>query len=286
MKILKPLLYLFLPLLLGNCSKEQNLPEDPILDLGGENWKETELDRLIYEQFTKKYNIEIKYKWNAYETNYNRTLVPVLESQVIPLLTAIDRVWIKPYEKLAGDDFLKNNPVSKFVVIGSPEYQSDGSLVLGSAEGGSKITLYNINQLLIDNIPSVSELFQIIHHEYTHILNQRIIYPLEWQTISAKWYTPTWYNSNQVMANSQGLITPYAKASAKEDFAETVAFLLINGQADYDWIIDQYPESAAIFRRKEQLVKDYFQINFDINFKDLQREVQDAIYNLVYSNPL
>ena len=284
MKPFKIIPLFLLAIFFCQCKQEEVLPDAPIVNLGGEYWTRTNLDKLIFENFTKPYNIEVKYKWNPYETNFNRTLVPPSESQVVPVLRALYEAWMMPFEKLGGKTFLKDNPISKFVLIGSPEYQTDGTIVLGTAEGGTKVTINNVNEFILDNEASLAEMLTIIHHEYTHILNQTFVYPVEWQRISTRWYTPTWFNTNQVGANQQGLITPYAKASAKEDFAETVAFLLVRGQDTYDWIKDQYPDAAPIFKLKQDIVEKYFKDAFGINFKELQREIQRALSNLFFSS--
>lgn len=263
-----------------SCKKDELLPNDPLLDLGGERWKKTKLDEIIYNDFIKPYNIEIKYKWNPYELNLNRTLVPPIENQVYPVLRALKEVWKNPYEKVGGTSFLKKFPLSKFILTGSPEYQSDGSEIVGLAEGGSKIILYRVNDFLIDNRPSVEAMFHTIHHEFAHILHQTIHYPQEWRGISTEWYTPTWFNSPNDVANSQGLITPYAKSSEREDFVETIAFLLIRGQESYDWIKEEYPEVSHIFQLKENIVVKYYKDAFNIDFRELQKEVQTAIYKI------
>lgn len=279
----KTLILLLLCILLGSCAKEPALSEKPLFELGGERWERTELDKLIFNEFTKPYNIEIKYKWNPYEVNHNRTLVPPIENRVYPVLTAIQEGWMKPYEKVGGPEFLRRFPLTKFALVGSPQFESDGSSVLGRAEGGTKIVLFNVNDFLIDNIGSLEGMFRTIHHEYAHILHQNIHYPEAWRGISTEHYTPTWYNSNTETANSQGLVTPYAKASEAEDFVETIAYLLIEGQDSYDWITEYYEEAAPIFRLKESLIVKYFKDAFNIDFRELQREVQDAIWRLAYN---
>jgi len=266
---------------LYSCEKEGALPKDTIFDLGGERWKRTDIDNLIYKDFTKPYNIEIKYKWNPYELNHNRTLVPIRESQVPFVLKAIKTVWMEPYEKVGSKNFLRQFPFLKFILTGSPEFQSDGSEIMGLAEGGAKIILFNMNEFLIDNRPSIENTMHTVHHEFAHILHQTIHYPEEWRGISTQWYTPTWFNSDMPTANAQGLITPYAKSSEREDFVETITYLLIHGQDEFDWIVDEYKDAAHIFRLKESLIVKYFKDAFNIDFRELQKEVEKGISKIV-----
>ena len=64
-------------------------------------------------------------------------------------------------------------------MIGSAAYNSgDGTMVLGTAEGGLVITLYMVNRLTDATLRDYATLneyyFHTMHHEFTHILNQKI----------------------------------------------------------------------------------------------------------------
>ncbi len=74
---------------LVSCQKEPSLPKTPLIDLGGEIWHKGTIDEIIYQEFVKSYNIEIKYKWSPFEINYNRTLVPPDEARLKPVFKAI-----------------------------------------------------------------------------------------------------------------------------------------------------------------------------------------------------
>lgn len=263
--------------LLSSCNKEEALSDEPILDLGGETWVADSLDNYIKAEFIKTYNIEIKYKWTPFEINYNRTLVPPQEERVIPVLTAIRDIWMKPYEKVAGKDFLKRYSLSKFVLVGSAEYQSNGTIILGTAEGGTKVVLFMVNDFALDNKAEVTRMLHTIHHEFAHILHQNIFYPQSWRGISTQWYTQTWFNTTNETANTQGLVTNYAKSAEQEDFVETIAYLLVEGQEKYDAIIKANPTMEATFRLKETIVQQYYKEVFNIDFKALQTEVKNAI---------
>jgi substrate import-associated zinc metallohydrolase lipoprotein len=73
----------------------------------------------------------------------------------------------------------------------------------------------------------------------------------------------------------------YAKAAADEDFVETVAFLLIEGQAKFDAIVaGTNPKAAGILRQKEAIIVSYFKTNYGIDFRALQAETKSAIEKL------
>ncbi|MBQ1929125.1 MAG: hypothetical protein II344_00640, partial [Bacteroidales bacterium] len=106
-----------------SCNKEDNLSmSTEIVGLGGETTEQNEIDQWLYENYVKPYNIEVKYKWDQFELDLTATLVPPKEEVVIPLMTAIKKIWIEPYEAVAGSTFIKNLCPKKYVLVGSPRY--------------------------------------------------------------------------------------------------------------------------------------------------------------------
>jgi len=268
----------------GACNKTETLPDDPILGLGGETWAKGPIDNWLEAEFLTPYNIEVKYKWDPYELNYVRNLVPIRENKVEPVMAAVKQIWITPYEVVAGETFIKTYVPKQFVLAGSAEYNSDGTVVLGQAEGGRKVLLLRLNRFEQSDLAEVRQLLHTIHHEFAHILHQTKMYPVDWKALNPEWYTATWYNNTDADAHRQGLISAYAKSSPDEDFVETISFLLVYGQAYYDAVIakDDVPETAkAILRRKQVMVVEYFSRNFGIDFSALQRETQAAIAEYV-----
>lgn len=266
--------------LLNSCREEESLPTDPIIGLGGETWAKGGIDEFVYNNFIKTYNIAVHYKWSPFEVNPNRTLVPPYEDKVIPIMTAVRDIWMKPYEKNAPANFLKKYSLSQFVLVGSPEYQSNGTIILGTAEGGTKITLFEVNNFDLNNRAMIERILHTIHHEFAHILHQTIDYPQAWRGLSTQWYTATWFNSTNAEAQAQGLISAYSKAAEREDFVETIAFLLVEGQERFDAVVAANPGVANIFRTKEQLIVKYYADVMKIDFRALQVDVKSAIDKL------
>ena len=69
-------------------------------------------------------------------------------------------------------DFIRAYFPKIIFLSGSPAYKSNGSIILGTAEGGKKITLFNVDALQIASIDASTNYFKTIHHEFGHILNQ------------------------------------------------------------------------------------------------------------------
>lgn len=259
-----------------SCSTEDVLPNDPILGLGGDDYVPTELDNYLYESFVIPYNIEVKYRWDPYELNVNRNLVPPEEEQVRLVMETVKAVWMDPYTEVGGSDFLKRYQIMKYILAGSPEYQEDGTIVLGTAEGGNKIVLFAVNVFNPKNRPAVTQMMHTIHHEFAHILHQQIAIPQGWRGLSSEWYTATWYNTSNQQAQAQGLVTAYAKSSMEEDFVETISVLLVHGQQVFEEIVANNPSQAEIFRKKEALVIAYFK-DLGVDFRALQVAVAQGI---------
>lgn len=280
--IYKYMLFTTLAIGILGCKKENALPTDPIVGLGGETWVKGPIDFWVDKNFVEPYNIEVKYKWDPYELNYAKNLVPVLEDRVEPVMTAVRDIYIKPYEEVAGSNFIKKYSPKLFQLAGSAEYNGDGTIVLGQAEGGRKIVLMVVNQFDKQNVAEVKRMLHTIHHEFAHILHQIRAYPVEWKALNPDQITATWFNTSNLEANMQGLVTAYAKASPDEDFVETAAVLLVEGQAAFDAIVNHpfVPTSAKInLKKKEAIVVDYYQREYNIDFRKLQESTRLAIVN-------
>lgn len=279
-KIIKYLLLTLIIISYGSCKKDEQLPAGKIVGLGGETWATRPTDTWLETEFVNPYNIEVKYKWDPYELNFSRNLVPLKEEKVEPVMQAVKNIWIKPYENVAGNTFIRRYAPKLFVLAGSSEYNDNGTEVLGQAEGGRKIVLLKLNKFDSHNRAEVQQLLHTIHHEFAHILHQTRLYPVEWKALNPKWYTATWFNSSDAEANAQGLVTAYAKASPDEDFVETISILLVFGQPYFDAIVNKtgLPEEAKlILRKKESMIVTYYNRQYGVDFRKLQQQTQAAI---------
>jgi substrate import-associated zinc metallohydrolase lipoprotein len=237
----------------------------------------TDLDNWITDNLTNPYNIQLQYRYERdLLGDVGKDVSPVKLDKVQPTAQAIINIFLKTYEKVAGVAFIKTYTPKQFVLFGSPAYNSDGSLTLGSADGGRRVILYDLNNLDFTNPAQVSTKMLTIHHEFTHILNQSIAIPPDFLLVTKSDYMVDWTNgtNTDAVAKSLGFVSRYARQDYNEDFAETVAALLIKGQL---WF-DSYAKLAGAdgqtkLKKKEALVVDYFKQYFNINFRDLQYEV-------------
>lgn len=291
MKLYKIILFFFALVALASCDKEDDLVVDDISGLGGDTWTPGAIDKWISDSLTTPYNISAKYKWDQSELPLDRSLVPPLEDKVIPVLSSIRRAWISPYIAEAGDVFFKKYAPKFFALVGSASYNQDGTIVLGTAEGGRKVVLYVLNDFRIKGMPgfrpsdssNIKEMFHTIHHEFGHILHQNVMYPEDYKRISVGLYTANWNNISTPEARYTGFITPYSMSRPDEDFVEMIATMLVEGKTGFDAIINSIADAEArsILRQKEAMVVTYFKQVWNVDFYRLQARTRASIETMI-----
>lgn len=293
-------LVLFGLTVLGSCKKQDALNVDDVSGLGGDTWVKTPLDQWLYDSLVVPYNIATKYKWDQFELELNKDLVPPDESKVIPVMSTVERVWINPYVLQGGVEFFKKYCPKLFVLVGSASFNLDGSITLGTAEGGRKIVLYELNDFKNKTMPGYvpadsaipKQMFHVIHHEFGHILDQNIRRPVEFDAVCKGLYTADWINTSDYAARQDGFVTAYSESSPFEDFVEMISIMLIEGRSGFDNIVNSITgtssrgttadEAKARLRQKESLVVDYYKKAWSIDFYTLQTRVRTAIINEIY----
>jgi substrate import-associated zinc metallohydrolase lipoprotein len=220
--------------------------------------------------------------------------------------------------------FIKTYAPRVFVLSGTRQYKSDGSEVLGTAEGGLKITMYGVNFLNLDNpyvdytspFPNRAQdpmdlnhyFFHTLHHEFCHILNQKKNYPEEFQTVSLGHFrSGDWINVRDDIAPAYGFITGYSTSEHREDFAEIYSTYVTHTQEAWDSIVGRAKElvttpakyekeswwegrsenAAAEIDQKLVIVKNYFKDVWNIDMDKLREIVlrrSDEVTNLDLRN--
>lgn len=282
------------------CRREDPLVVDDIPGLGGDTWVKSPLDHWLFDSITTPFNISVKYKWDQFELEVNKTIVPPKEEKIIPVMRSIKKVWIDPYIEEGGRVFFNKYSPKFFVLAGSASWNLDGSITLGTAEGGRKVVLYELNEYLNKSMPGYTaadsavskQMFHVIEHEFAHILDQQIRRPVEFDAISAGYYTGDWINTWDAEARRDGFITAYALSKNLEDFAEMVSIMLIEGKSGFDHIVNSITGTSirgttpAVakqrLRDKETQVVNYFKRAWNIDFYSLQARKRQAIVHELY----
>ena len=186
------------------------------------------LDQWLLKNYTYPYNVDFQYKWQKIESDMKYNLVPADSAKSAKLAIIVKYLWFDAYNEVAGQDFIKTNVPRVITLIGSPAYENTGTMVLGTAEGGYKVTLYMVNNLddatLKDYDALTTYYFTTMHHEFTHILNQKKPYNTDFDRISESDYVSgDWYQVPNATALKKGFVRNYAMVEGREDFAETMA---------------------------------------------------------------
>jgi substrate import-associated zinc metallohydrolase lipoprotein len=194
-------------------------------------------------------------------------------------------VWIKPYETAKGLEFVQKYAPKNYMLVGSPKYNTNGTITLGEAEGGNKVTLYRINwfdpadQSTFQDL--VRRILKTTHHEFTHTLNQLVRFPDSFLYIT----TPesTWTNIDEgAEARNLGYITPYASDAPSEDFAEMVSMILVYGRDWFNNYVEQADNTTKLpgkeitayqaLKLKETIMIEYLKSAWDITFYGTENE--------------
>ena len=211
MKILnkyKKLALLSAVVLLGSCTGDEPLKESQ-LDLTVK--PKTELDNWIDTNYLLPYNINVQYKWNPNAVDNNRFLYPPIQSKVQPVLEIVQKIWLKSYADVAGPNFVKNIAPREFVLVGGVNLNTTGTITLGLAEGGKRITFFETDNVDKRNRSNIKRFLRTIQHEYIHILNQTKPFDEKsMATITPTGYSSAWYNTTDAVAVEEGFLTAYA----------------------------------------------------------------------------
>ncbi len=241
--------------------------------------KRDAFDKWLLENYTFPYNVEMKYKMEDIESDMKYHLVPADSAKTAKLSIIMKYLWFDAYNEVVGPDFIKENMPRTIHFIGSPAYNSEGTMVLGTAEGGLKITLYMVNSLddkTLKNYDTMNKYyFHTLHHEFTHILNQKIPYDQSFKLITESGYVSgDWYTISDKTAHQAGFITPYAMVEPLEDFAEMLSGYVTMSQSEWNAILaDAGTTGAASISAKLDIVRNYMQESWNVDIDQLRAAV-------------
>ena len=160
---------------LAGCSEDDLKKTSAVLD---SPTVENDFDRWLAKNYMEPYNIDFKYRFKDVLGDMDYNLTPADYGQAIKLAKLTLHLTLQVYDEVTGNrQFISENFPKIVHVIGSPAYNENNNIVLGVAEGGKMMTLYQVNiidyLLSTKNIAQLNELFfKTMHHEFGHILHQ------------------------------------------------------------------------------------------------------------------
>ena len=272
---MKKLIFLFaitFAALISSCSDEKL--DDSIFNVSERN--RSDFDKWLLSNYAYPYNIDFKYKMEDIESDRSYTLVPAELDKAIIMAKLVKYLWLEIYDEIAGIEFTRTYIPKVIHLIGSPAYNANGSQTIGTAEGGLKVTLYNVNNLRFDPAYLNQWYFKTMHHEFAHILHQTKKFDATFHTISdADYIGSTWVNMSNATAYQNGFVSPYSMSSSNEDFVELFAVFVTNTPAFWANILSQAGATgSAIINRKFEIVSSYMRVVWDIDIYELRDIVQ------------
>ena len=258
-----------------SCVKDEMSPNSVIKV---SETKQNEFDKWLEANFLLPYNIDFKYRFEMNESDMNYFTIPADYEYSIVMAHLVKYLCIETYDEVAGITFTRSYFPKMFFLTGEWEYRNNGTIILGTAEGGKKIFLAGVN-LLPQYMKTAEDLnhyyIKTIHHEFTHILNQTVDYPVDFSMITGTSYVAdSWsdapYNREYLQ---NGFITDYAQYSDGEDFAEMLSEYITHNQDWWDGQIEKAGEKGSLINAKLDIVRNYMHDSFDIDIDILRATV-------------
>jgi substrate import-associated zinc metallohydrolase lipoprotein len=277
-----------------SCSKDEEPSEPSIFQ--NVKTEQSEFDQWIQRNYAEPYNIRLIYRYQDYETDQTYNVVPPTLENAKALAIMMKHIWLEAYEEAVSPVFVRSYCPRIFQFIGSAEHRSDGAIVLGTAEGGLKITMFRLNALDIDNIfidcespfPNAVAVpidmnfwfFHTMHHEFCHILQQTKNYPTDFQLVSAgKYHSADWINVEDSEAPLEGFVTGYGSGEEREDMAEIYATYVTHTPEAWEKVLkagiaadgNTYGRDAIV--KKLDIMKEYFRTSWGFEMDSLRNIV-------------
>lgn len=253
-------------------------PLDPNSQVIDSDTEQNDFDKWLVSNYVEAYNIDFKYRMEMNESQMSYWLVPAEYNKSIVMAKLVRHLCLEAYDEITGSrDFIKEHFPKMIHLIGSAAYKNNGTMILGEAEGGLKITLYMINDLMLDPDYLNYYYFKTMHHEFAHILHQKKPYSTDFNLISGSDYvTDAWSDtwSGDADAQKNGFISEYASKEANEDFVELIAVYVTSTAAEWNSVIKNAGDGAAIINAKFDIVYNYMLNTWGINLDDLREVVQ------------
>ena len=241
-------------------------------------------DEWLRRNYVAPYNMLVYYRLRDVETDFNYNVIPAEIQKAKQMAWLLKYLWLDAYAEVAADGihFIRANVPRILHFVGSAEWD-ESTIRLGTAEGGLKITITQVNDLIPKEITN-QYFFNTIHHEFAHILHQTKDYPREFQAISVGNYMPAqWYNRKEEEAATFGFVSSYAGSQPDEDFVETLSRYITWTTAEWNDKLSQAgSEGSAIILMKVNTVKKYMKDAWGIDVEQLKNVIRRRSNEIQY----
>lgn len=260
---------------LVSCGNNDDVNKEDSVVKVSEDYQ-SEFDKYLNKILVEPYNISFVYRYDDIETNQSYQLVPASFEKSVKMANLLKYLCLDAYNAVAPKGFMKKYFPKMLFLIGSPGYNPNGTILLGTAEAGRKIVLYNVNALDESNVEQLNErYFRTIYHEFSHILHQNIDVPKDYRKITSKSYksgswNTAWRESSSLEA---GFISDYASSDHHEDFVEMIAHYISYTPEQWNAKLEEAKAGKALLEQKIDLIKSYMKNIWNIDLDALRDEV-------------
>ncbi|MEP1488012.1 MAG: substrate import-associated zinc metallohydrolase lipoprotein [Algibacter sp.] len=270
-------------------------------------------DQYLYDNngvsLFETYGTATRWRWNDNFIDPTERATPIDADLVIPSTKLVEYLWAGPYAETGADasDFIKSLFPSELVYMGSYIFNNDGTVKLGFAEGGARVTLLNMNALNFENRDWMTDpsggVLATVHHEFSHIVHQTHGIPTGFNTISESYLGNGWSNGvSRDDAIKLGMVRNYGTLNEFEDFCEIISHLLVVDQATFeDDFINQEDcttytdagdiinctelnEGRELISQKVDLVVAFYKNNFNVDLLEVRDVLQERLTTVIDTN--
>lgn len=262
--------------LFSSCSKDEPDPSRQVFKT--DRPAPSVFDVWLKQNYVDAYNLDFQYKLkdNELDRNYNHT--PATLENSMKMSKIVRHAWIEAYDEVTGGvHFMRRFVPRQIFLVGSAAWNvGDGSRVLGTAEGGLKVTLYEVNALAVDKPEQLNDLFfHTMHHEFSHILHQTKTWPVEFNEVSKGDYLPAnFFGPDYIPMNvwaPLGFVSAYARSQDLEDIAEVTAYYITRSDKDWATVFEAAGEAGtAKIKKKQEIMKGYMLDTWNIDMDKLR----------------
>lgn len=248
-----------------------------------------EFDLWLENNFRVPYNIRVEYLFDYMDTDFSYNLTPAKFETSTKFTQIIKYCWFECYDEVAGMHFTRETAPKQIYLIGSEGLDpATNTKVLATAAGGLRVVLYELNLVQDFNYEAIVQYMHRMHHEFSHILDQKREKDLSFGAISEKDYIgDNWPDAYSKIEQyyKLGFVSDYASSEASEDFAEVYSIYLTTTDEEWENILinatefDSKGKVVSTYGREKieqklQKVFEYMEEAWNIDFRKLKESAQ------------
>lgn len=263
----------------SSCSSD-NEPDPNVHVYAPQSFEPTVFDNWLKRSYVDAYNVDFKYRMETNEIDRTKHLSPTTLENSMKLAKIVRHAWFGVYDQVAGVHFMRSYAPRVIVLVGSNAYNGDGSITLGTAEGGMRVTLYSVNSLNLTDPDYLNEMyFHTMHHEFGHILHQNKPWPLAFNEVTRGDYLPSGFFQPAVSRMDVyaplGFVSAYARSKDSEDITEvTAAYITYTDEHWARLYAAAGAQGKAKIDKKVEIMKTYMKESWNIDMDQLRDEAR------------